>query len=192
MTLKNNKITFLLVYIRDLVFEPTKTIVDTYKERKFGNDGFFHSFVLIASLLISFANLMKHCFVLCSFAVDELIKDVLFEPLFFIVSYYFSYYVLRFFYDKFIPDKIDNVQLNYILIPVYTIFMLIQVLLCFFVNIWFLNLFCVLALPVLWIFSQGALDMGNKIKYFLFVSSIVLVFSASIVRFVFSFFAPNF
>lgn len=192
MTLKNNKITFLLVYIRDLVFEPTKTIVDTYKERKFGNDGFFHSFVLIASLLISFANLMKHCFVLCSFAVDELIKDVLFEPLFFIVSYYFSYYVLRFFYDKFIPDKIDNVQLNYILIPVYTIFMLIRVLLCFFVNIWFLNLFCVLVLPVLWIFSQGALDLGNKIKYFLFVSSIVLVFSASIVRLVFSFFAPNF
>lgn len=192
MTLKNTKISFFLVYIRDLVFEPTKTVVDTYKERKFGNDGFFYSFVLIASLLISFANLLKHCLVLRSFAVDELIKDVLFEPIFFIVSYYFSYYVLRFFYDKVIPDKIDNVQLNYILIPVYTIFMLVQVLLCFLVNMWLLNLFYILALPVLWIFSQGVLDLENKIKYFLFVSSMILVFSSSIVRIVFSFFAPNF
>lgn len=192
MTLKNTKISFFLVYIRDLVFEPTKTVVDTYKERKFGNDGFFYSFVLIASLLIFFANLLKHCLVLRSFAVDELIKDVLFEPIFFIVSYYFSYYVLRFFYDKVIPDKIDNVQLNYILIPVYTIFMLVQVLLCFFVNLWLLNLFYILALPVLWIFSQGVLDLENKIKYFLFVSSMILVFSSSIVRIVFSFFAPNF
>ncbi len=181
-----------LVFIRDLVFEPKKTIISGYQEKLFGNSKFFYSFVLFSAILISLANIIKHCFVLRNFILDEMIKDAVFEPLFFIASYYFSFYILRFIYDRIVPDKVDNIQLNYILIPVYTIITLVNVLLCLFVNMWFLNLLYILAIPILWVFSQTFLDVDSKIKYFMTFSSIVLILSCKVVRIIFSFFAPNF
>lgn len=126
------------------------------------------------------------------FNVNGMIKDIVFEPAVYIAAYYLSYYLLRFFYDKFIPNKIDNEQLNYLLIPIFSVFMLVKVLLCFLVNMWFLNLFFILAVPILWIFSQGVLNLENKIKYYLVVSSIVTILSMTLIKMVLSIIAPNF
>ncbi len=188
----NKRISAYFVFIRDLVFEAQKTIVDNYKERRFGTTKFFYSFVMISAILIFLANIIKHCLIMEDFNVNGMIKDIVFEPAVYIAAYYLSYYLLRFFYDKFIPNKIDNEQLNYMLIPIFSVFMLVKVLLCFLVNMWFLNLFFILAVPILWIFSQGVLNLENKIKYYLVVSSIVTILSMTLIKMVLSIIAPNF